>query len=254
MSKPVLEPDPRQIAKWAERYARSRTLPFLVQWFFIVCLVVVIGLLSQGALMSYWHHRPVLQWVCIVSVGVLTLALMSFSMSRWGREQIWRVSQWLYGKEGYAAYSGHRRAERARRLRWIPVIGVGLAVYLLAGAVLVGLRYLEMKYLQPYSAFFMLPFLGSMIVSQRLGFWAWIWPALYGLHAVLLLAGAPLNFEGQWQFLDIIVPVFGYGLVSMVVGHLYSRYALRKLKRLARAGLTESESESEDGQEPHGRS
>jgi hypothetical protein len=248
MSPHIDEPDPRLIAKWAERYARSRTLPFLVQWFFIVCLVIAITLLSQGALMAYWWRKPILQWICMVAIGVLTIGLMWFSVSQWGQEQIWRISQWLYSKEGYATYSGPK-PDRARRLRLIPAIGIGLAVYLLAGAVLVGLGYLPIKYLQPYSALFMLPFLAILIVTQRLGSWAWIWPVLYGAHAVLILGGFPLNFRGRWLFLDIIVPVFGYGLISMLAGHIYSRYALRRLKRLARTGLKDRGDEQDNGRE-----
>jgi hypothetical protein len=85
----------------------------------------------------------------------------------------------------------------------------------------------------------MAPFLAAMIVVQRLGWWAWIWPALYALHAALAMTGLLRIFPVQWFFMDIIVSVFGYGLISMIVGHIYSRYALRRLKRLARAGLDE---------------
>lgn len=242
-------PDPRAIARWAERYARSRTVPFLVQWVFIVLLVAVLGALSQGALSAYRAHRPVLQWVCTLAVGAMTLALMWFSISRWGREQIWRISQWVYGKEGYATYSAGDRSAEARRMRWLTVLGVGLAVYHLVGAVLVGLRQMPLPYLQPYSAGYMVPFLGIMIVFQRLGFWAWLWPALYAVHALAVLAGVNLPFHGTWEFLSIIIPIFGYGLVAMVAGHIYSRYALYRLKQAARAGLEEGGEERGAGTE-----
>jgi hypothetical protein len=97
------------------------------------------------------------------------------------------------------------------------------------------LRYLSVEYLQPWSALYMAPFLVVMVVTQRLGFWAWVWPALYALHAVAILAGAP-HFRGQWFALDVLVPIFGYGLASMIIGHFYSRYALHRLKALARVG------------------
>lgn len=241
--------DPREIAKWAERYARSRTIPFLVQWGFIVALVIVLGGLSQGAVTAYRYGRTTLQWVFIISIAVMTLLLLWFSIAKWGRDQIWRISQWVYRREGYAAYSGGEAAERARRARWMPLVGVGLSVYHLIGAVLVGLHYLPMKYLQPFSALYMVPFLGIMIVTQRLGFWAWIWPLLYGLHAILLMTDAPIHFRGKWEFLDIIVPMFGYGLISMIAGHIYSRYAFRRLKQLARAGLDDIPQPSESEQE-----
>ena len=84
----------------------------------------------------------------------------------------------------------------------------------------------------------MVPFFVAMTISQRLGFWAFIWPVLYGLHAVLIMAGVPIRLTAvQLEILNMIVPVFGYGLVAIVFGHLYSRYALRRLKALVRAGF-----------------
>lgn len=236
-SPPEYGQDPRQLAKWAERYARSRTIPFLVQWVFIVLLVIVLGGLAQGALHAWRTGHDGLLWLQVGLIAALTLALLWFSIARWGREQIWRISEWFYRKEGHAASRGGDKADDLSRMRWVMAMGVGLMVYHLAGAVLVGLRYLPMQYFQPYSALYMAPFLAAMIVVQRLGLWAWIWPALYAAHAVLVLSGAWQPFPKRWFFLDIIVPVFGYGLISMIFGHLYSRYALRRLKRLARAGL-----------------
>jgi len=233
--------DPREIAKWAKRYARSRTIPFLVQWVFIVALVMVIGSLSYVTLEAYYARRTTLMWICMGGIGAMTVALMWFSMARWGGEQIWRISQWVYGREGYAAYEGGDEPDRMQHTRWIALVGVGLVLYHMTGAVLVALRYVPMPYIQPLSALYMAPFLAVMIVSQRLGFWAWVWPLLYGLHAVLLVAGAPIHFPGKVQFLDVLVPIFGYGLLSILIGHLYSRYAFRRLKQLARAGLSESE-------------
>jgi len=232
---PEIQGDPRQIAKWAERYARSRTLPFLVQWVFIVVLVVLIGALADVTLLAYQTHLRTLLWICMAAVAIATVVLTWFSASKWGGELIWRISQRLYGKEGYAEYSGGERAQAMRRAWWIRLVALGLAVYHLILALLVGLRYLSVEYLQPWSALYMAPFLVVMVVTQRLGFWAWVWPALYALHAVAILAGAP-HFRGQWFALDVLLPIFGYGLASMIIGHFYSRYALHRLKALARVG------------------
>ena len=239
--------DARQLAKWAERYARSRTIPFLVQWVFIVLLVIVLAGLAQGAIYAWRAHQPGLLWTLIALTCVLTLALLWFSIAQWGRERIWGISEWYYRKEGYAAFGGGNKSDELRRMRWLTALGFGLILYHLAGALLVGLRYLPIMYFQPYSAVYMAPFLAAMIVVQRLGWWAWIWPALYVLHALLLATGILRPFPGQWFFMDIIVPVFGYGLVSMIVGHIYSRYALRKLKHLARAGLDQTGGGDETG-------
>ena len=230
--------DPREIAKWAERYARSRTIPFLVQWVFITTLVVVLGALSQGAILAWETGRSGLQWACVLVIAVLTLTLLWFSIAKGGRRQVWHISQWVYGREGYASHRGRRDVdERAKRMTWLLPVGLGLGIYHLIGLVIVGLGYLDMRYLQPFSALYMVPFLAMMILSQRLGLWAWIWPVLYAVHAVLLFTGVPIHFSGFLRFLDIIIPVFGYGFLSMIAGHFYSRYAFRRLRSLARAGL-----------------
>lgn len=239
--------DPREIAKWAKRYAQSRTIPFLIQWLLIVILVIVVGVLSFMALDAYQARKPRLVWLCIAGDIAATLALTWFSVGKWGGEKIWRISQWLYGKEGYAAYIGGADAKRSR---WIQAVGAGLAIWHLAGAALVAFRPPLMVYIQPLSALYMVPFLIVMIVSQRLGFWAWFWPVLYGLHAVLLLAGVLPHFPGKWQVLDVIAPIFGYALVSILVGHAYSRYAFRRLRECARAGLVEDPGEPEEGADP----
>jgi hypothetical protein len=60
-----------------------------------------------------------------------------------------------------------------------------------------------------------------------------MWPALYAIHAGLLLAGAPIRVEGPWDPLNMLVPTIGYGLVAGLAGHLYSRHALRRLRQAA---------------------
>ena len=63
-----------------------------------------------------------------------------------------------------------------------------------------------------------------------------IWPGLYVLHAGLVVAGAPIQFGRQLAILNMLIPVAGYGLVAALAGHIYSRYALRKLREVAAGG------------------
>ncbi|MEZ6070602.1 MAG: hypothetical protein R3C10_10080 [Pirellulales bacterium] len=65
------------------------------------------------------------------------------------------------------------------------------------------------------------------------GYAAAIWPALYTIHALLIVAGAPIVFHAPWDGLNMLIPIAGYGILAALVGHLYSRYALGKLRRLA---------------------
>lgn len=231
--------DPRLIMLWARRYAKSRTISFLVQWVFIMAMVSVAALAAVLTNTAYTSGNMVLFWTSIAFMLVAIVLLAWFSFSPWGGEAIWRITQWLYGKEGYVAYG--EESEGGALPMWLTALGGGLVAYHLAGAVLVSFNLRWIHYLQPFSALYMAPFLGVLIVYQRLGFWAWFWPVLYGLHAVLLLAGVPIEFSGQWQMMNLILPVFGYGLVAILIGHAYSRYALWRLKRVARSGLSGSE-------------
>ncbi len=229
--------DPRLIVQWARRYAKSRTISFLVQWVFIVAMVVVIGVTAALTNMAYQSGNDVLVYVSVAFMGLMILALTWFSLSPWGGDLVFRITQWLYGEEGYVSYSEEAGEADSGHAWLLTTLGGGLVIYHLVGALLVSLNYLSLHHLQPFSALYMAPFLIYMIRAQGLGFWAWFWPILYGLHAILLLAGAPIRFPGQWTILNMIVPVFGYGLVAIIAGHVYSRYALRKLRRLARSGL-----------------
>ena len=231
--------DPRLIVQWARRYAKSRTISFLVQWVFIVCMVVVIGVTASLTNMAYSAHNYVLVCASVTFMGLAILVLTWFSLSPWGGDLIFRITQWLYGQEGYVAYSSEQEGPNSRQTWLLTALGGGLVIYHLIGALLVSLNYLNLRHLQPFSAAYMVPFLMYMVYAQGLGFWAWFWPVLYGLHAILLYLGYPIRFTGDYTLLNMVVPVFGYGLVSILLGHLYSRYALYRLRRLARTGLAD---------------
>lgn len=242
---PALQPgDPRLMIRWARRYAKSRTISFLVQWVVIVFMVVVIGTAATLTNTAYVEHNMVLVTVSACFMGFIILILAWFSVSPWGGELIWRITQWLYGEEGYVSYS--RKHADGPAPWWITFFGGGLVIYHLVGALLVTFGYIPLIYMQPYSAAYMSIFLIVMIVYQDLGFWAWLWPVFYGLHGILIYLGYPIAFVGQYQLLNMVVPVFGYGLIAILIGHAFSRYALRKLRSLARIGLPAGEYVEED--------
>ena len=240
--------DPRLVVRWARRYARSRTISFLVQWVVIVAMVSAVGLAASLTNMAYRTGNRGLVTLSIVFMGLVVLLLGWFSLSRWGGELIWRVTQWLYGEEGYAAVSSP--ADRQGLPLWLTGLGGGLVAYHIVGAMLVSFGYLRLSNMQPFSAAYMAPYLCVLIVYQGLGFWAWIWPVLYGVHALLLVSGVPIRIPGHFPLLDMVVPVFGYGLIAILTGHVYSRYALWKLKSLTRTELPEfpSDDEPESGE------
>ncbi|MBI2424703.1 MAG: hypothetical protein HYV27_17875 [Candidatus Hydrogenedentes bacterium] len=227
--------DPRQIIRWSRQYAKSRTISFLVQWVIIVLMVLVVGAAGSLTNMAYQAHNMGLVILSVVLMGFMIMVLTWFSLSRWGSEVIAKITDWLYGEEGYVEYSGDRREGPAPL--WLTALSGGLVVHHLVGAMLFSFAYMPLKMMQPFSACYMTPFLVMLILYQRLGLWAWIWPTLYGLHAVLLVMGFPIGFKGQWQLLNMVVPVLGYGFIAIMAGHLYSRFALYKLRQVAQAGL-----------------
>lgn len=229
--------DPRQIVRWARRYAQSRTISFLVQWVFIVIMVLCIGVAASLTQVAHQEGRMVTFVISVIMMIAAAMLLVWFSVSRWSSELVFSITNWLYGHEGYVSYSG-QDPDKPLPL-WLTGLGGGLLAYHLLGALLISFNYMHIKYMQPWSAAYMTPYLILMVIYQRLGFWAWLWPILYGAHALGLLWGLPIRFGRDLELLNIVVPIFGYGLIAILTGHLFSRYALRKLKTLTQETIPE---------------
>lgn len=236
--------DPRQIVCWARRYAQSRTISFLVQWVFIVIMVMGIGLAASLTQVAHEEGKTVTFTLSVILMVLAALALVWFSVSRWSGELVFSITNWLYGREGYVSYSGSS-SERPLPL-WLTGLGGGLLAYHLVGALFISFNYMSIRYMQPWSAAYMTPYLILMVVYQRLGFWAWLWPVLYGLHAVALLLDMPIRFSHELELLNMVAPIFGYGLIAILIGHLFSRYALWKLKSLTRSAIPGYDEEAAD--------
>ena len=117
------------------------------------------------------------------------------------------------------------------------VMGFGSCV--VASVTLGIFGYIPIRYMQPVSAIYMVPFLvviWFLIRPASSGLFL-LWPALYGLHAVLLVAGVPILFSGKWDCMNMLLPTIGYGLLTTLVMHIYSRFALGRLRHLARTDL-----------------
>ena len=79
----------------------------------------------------------------------------------------------------------------------------------------------------------MVPFLVFGIAPRLNGSLLLLWPGLYGLHAILILAGVPILFTGRWDALNLFLPSAAYGMLAGACALLYSRFALYRLRRLA---------------------
>jgi hypothetical protein len=230
MSNPIPPDEIRQIPSWTRKYAQNRALPQFV-------VMAVWGLLFSGIFWSAYAggqaHRAgqTLRfglWLAVAVVCTAANLFLSIYLSFPGRAKrvVQMLTAWLYKSEGQVTI------ELPKTLRVSPMVPVLFAVGVLGQVVLAGS--IPVRYQQPVSALYMIPFMLYIVFACKSvrGLWMTLWPALYALHAVLLLVGAPIVFENQWEFLNMLIPTAGYGALSFLAAHLYSRFALRRLRHL----------------------
>ena len=114
------------------------------------------------------------------------------------------------------------------------LVGIVYMVCLLGSMELAMLGYIPVKYILPLMALFVVPFNVYLYFMQRprLGPVHLICPILYAVRAILIIAGVPIFFTGTFAVpLNMFLPII-YTLLTYMIGHLYSRYALKKLKAI----------------------
>ncbi len=224
--------DIRDIPKWTRRYAQHRCLGGLVFFLIVALFYVSIGGLTYLAALSYKTGHIVCVWLCVSALLPILSALIWISVPWWGGKRFGRFLQHLYRKEGSATTGGFGPEDTKKWPRWALAVLFGFIACVVGHMALGMFGYLSREYMQPVSAIYCVPFLGFLIIWGRLSLLGWLYPFLYGLHAILYVAGAPIRFTGHWEGLNIFFPVLGYGILCALVGHIYSRFALRKLKKL----------------------
>jgi len=234
--KDISDPEPKlqEIAKWSQRYAQNRTLPrliFLLIWIPVSAAAMACGFLLDWSLAT--HHRG-LTVLAVLVLCAWGCAIVWFLFLGGGKVLLRPLGDRLYRREGLAALDHPQPS---------PVL---LLIFLgcwIAATILGAMGLYPLRYVQPITATFTVPYLSYVIFRLR-GTdspFLYLLPGLYGLHALLLLLGAPLNFRGQLAGLDVALPMIAYGLLAALAGHLYSRFALRKLRRLAALSTAEAE-------------
>ena len=224
--------DLRQMGKFARVYAQNRALGVAVLLIVSVVLCLSIG---GGAYFGSlaWHRGYMgLFLACVAWWGASMVGVVYVSVPWWGGKALQRIVQRLYARDGAVALDCPRAVQRTYLI--IPlVIGFLLCVLVSVHLGMVGL--IPIEYMQPVSASYCVPFMAGLVLLQRpaVSYLALLWPFLYGLHAVLIVAGVPIRCTGAWEGLDVL-SIVGYGILSVVVMHLYGRFALSKLKKLAR--------------------
>ena len=231
----------KEIPKWSRRYAQNRTLTIPVLMVMGVLLITFIAVVVifplHLAVAGFRKGNMVLGWVGIAFFAAALAAVLTFLIIfilKFCRknsgliEQL--VEQRIYGKEGAVSMPLPKITKKGK---WLDFV-VGL-VFLICfnGSLYLSVKgYIAFKYLQPLLALYIVP--ASVFeyfwLRPKVGHVVLICPILYTIHAILILAGVPIFFTGNLGLLNIPVPLIGYAFLTYIIGHIYSRYALKKLK------------------------
>jgi hypothetical protein len=223
----------KEIPKWTRKYAQSRTIPNLISLVIFLCLFAGIAIPSYFGGIAYRAGNSFLFWLCNLVLAAAMVFLLIFCIPGWGGKFIERLSRRFYGREGDVSIPLSETAKKRKRTGYIAGMIFGSCV--LGSVFLGGQGYFEIKYMQPISALYVVPFLVFLYFWQRpkVGPVSLLWPILYTIHAILIIAGMPIVFTGRLDSLNMLVPTFVYGFVTYIIGHIYSRYALKRLKDIA---------------------
>jgi hypothetical protein len=236
--------DPRKIGQWARVYAQNRGLGLVVFQLIFLVLCAGIGIPSLVGGIAYRNGQWWLFGLCVaISLAAMT-ATAYLSVPRWGGKWMERIAERLYAGEGTARLTPP--CSRTRRLL-SGLLGATFGTCILASVVLGAALHIPEQYMQPISAIYVVPFLVGLVLLRQSAIGAPIallWPALYALHAVLIVAGVPILFVGPWSALNMLIPVAGYGILTGLIAHVYSRFALARLRRAARGGLQDETTEA----------
>ncbi len=228
--------DVRQIPKWTRRYAQNRSMPFVVYMGIFLLLYIAIGVPSYLGGKTFRSGNILAFGICMFFLVIECVAVVCFSIPKWGGKLLERISNRLCRSEGVTTLPV---PERVRKRPWVSlVVGLIFGSCVLASVTL-GLRgHIPVEYMQPVSALYVVPFLVFTTIWLRpmIGLRSLLWPFLYSVHAILVVAGAPIQFTGPWQALNMLIPIAGYGILSALIAHVYSRYALKRLKKITLLG------------------
>ena len=217
----------KDIQKWTRLYAENRTLPFLVNMLTFLFLFCGTGGLFYAAATAYRAGSMLLFWICIFAVVLMfTVIILAASF----------IERLLYRKEGQIKLAAPEKTKKERIAGW--VAGLLFVACAMFSVILVVICKIPIKYMQPVSAICFIPLLIAIGIwrppsVKPVGFLVWLWPTLYIIHAILIVVGVPIVFDRPWRALNMLIPIAGYGMLCALLGHVYSRYALKKLKTAA---------------------
>jgi hypothetical protein len=220
----------KEIPKWTRKYAQNRTIPFLIFLTINLCLLAGIAIPSYFGGFAYLNGNMVLFGISIFVLIISMICVTIISVPKWGSKISERITRRVYAGEGSILISVPKSMKKKK---WVGYVVAMIFCSCIVGSVILGLLgYLSIEYMQPISAVYVVPFLVFLYFLQRpiISPLALLWPTLYGIHAILVVAGVPIQFGEPWIFLNMLIPIAGYGILCGLIGHIYSRYALKKLK------------------------
>ena len=228
----------KEIPKWTRRSIQNRTLPFLFSLFLFLVWAFLARTGAKLAIESFRAGNIVEFYFAMAVVAILVSFLTWFIVPGWGGRWFQKLTKRIYSEDGNVILSV--RKERGNP-DWSRYLLPG--VYLLGvptSVVLTRFGFFPYGYLQPVSALYVVPALLITFASKRstLSPLFLLWPILYSIHAIAVVAGAPIQFAGRWSFLNILAPTIGYGVLTGAVGYLFGQYSLKRLRDILSRGET----------------
>ena len=226
----------KEIPKWTRKYAQNRMLTTFVVIVMICLMSMVIGIPLALTMLAFMRGNMILFWVCI-AVSVAIFISLIILVSKFGGKNRGlidqRIDKWIYRKEGTATVPVPKLTKKRK---WLGIVDGVIIVICIGGSMyLAAVGYISCKYVQPISAIVIVPssVFQYFLQRPRFGPVLLIFPILYAIHAILTVAGVPIFFTGTLGIVNMVIPLWGYMLLTYAIGHVYSRYALKKLKVLA---------------------
>jgi hypothetical protein len=230
----------KEIPKWVRRYAQNRTLTgqaaAVIAVLFGMVVAVVVAFPWVLAAAGLRRGNVILGCVGIVVSVAIHVSLLVYILGFFRKNpglMDQKIDQWIYGRDGSASIPVPKLT---KTMEWLDIVGGAAAVICMLGSMYLMIKgYIACKYVQPVSALYLVPALVSEYLFRRpkVGPLVLLCPILYAIHAILIVAGVPIFFAGDLCMFTIFLPLLGYAFLGCVIGHLYSRYALKKLRGIA---------------------
>ena len=231
----------RKLASWTAKYACHRTAgPFLARGILNLSFFFAFFGLSALAGRLLNAGQTIAFWACVGALAAVAVLIVLYAFTPWGHRLPERWGTKLFASDGHAA----TRSPEPRASRLTCQIVSGLFGACVIGTVVLGYGdVIPGRYAQPITALYVVPFMAFIGWARALPGAAghavittpvmWLWPTLYALYTILVLAEAPVFGPVQGPT-HIIVAMCSTMFVTGFVAYIQSRLTLRKLKSLSR--------------------